>query len=198
MVRFILPVKALALGKSRLDLPAGQRTRLLEAMLIDTVSAALESDLGPVVVVSPDPRALDVARSHGALGLMHGGRLNQAITFAVQGEGRHAAVLPDLPALDPNELREALRFAASGFVADHTGHGTTMLFGVGLSPRFGRNSAQRHKDAGYTRVALPLPGLGHDVDTLDDLRAVESLGVGPRTRLVLTELGADPRLRVGP
>jgi 2-phospho-L-lactate guanylyltransferase len=189
VVRFILPVKALALGKSRLDLPAEQRTRLLEAMLIDTITATLESDLGPVVVVSPDPRALEVARTHGASGLVHGGRLNQAIAFAVQDERRHAALLPDLPALDPQELRAALAFAPAGFVADHCGLGTTMLFGVWLSPKFGPKSARRHEDAGYTRVDLPLPGLSHDVDILEDLYAVEALGVGSRTKALLAELG---------
>ncbi len=198
MLRFILPVKGLTLGKSRLALSPEPRARLVEAMLIDTINAALDSRLGPVVVVSPDPGAVSVAEAHGASGVIHPGRLNQAINHFGQEPGRQVALLPDLPALKATELQQALAWAPAGFVADHTGRGTAMLFGEHLSAHFGPHSAWLHEQAGYARIGLDLPGLSHDIDTLEDLSTALRIGIGANTAAVLETLGADPRVRIGP
>ena len=142
MLRFILPVKGLTLGKSRLSMPAERRARLVEAMLIDTITAAVASNLGPVLVVSPDPEAVHVAEAHGASGAIHPGRLNPVINHFAQEPGRQVALLPDLPALKATELQQALAWAPAGFVADHTGQGTAMLFGEHLVGRF-RSATRR-------------------------------------------------------
>ena len=82
--------------------------------------------------------------------------------------------------------------AGRGFVADAEGVGTTLLAaapGTPLQPRFGADSARAHRDSGA--VALPAPAaLRRDVDTPADLREALRLGVGPRTRDVVSRVHA--------
>jgi len=100
-----------------------------------------------------------------------------------------AVLMGDLPALRPHELAAALAAAAghpSAYVADRHGTGTTMLTarpGAHLQPAFGTGSATRHA---RTAAALDAgPGLRHDVDTADDLRAAAALGLGAATNAAL-------------
>lgn len=187
MVRFILPVKGLNLGKSRLRVPAAQRSALVTAMLQDCLNAVRETGLGPAVVVSPDPAVLALADAAGAEVLDHAGDLNVAISAAAT-QRPCAALLPDLPALRAAELVAVLTEHPAGFVPDAAGTGTTLLFGASLRPRFGPGSAQRHAEAGYRRVDLPMCGLSADVDTWEDLLRVRRLGLGRHTADVLGSL----------
>jgi 2-phospho-L-lactate guanylyltransferase len=105
-----------------------------------------------------------------------------------------AALLADLPALRPAELRDALDTAATlatqTFLPDRAGTGTTLLAapaGCAFTPRFGVGSARAHEVLAKRLIEPPggWPGLRTDVDTADDLRRAAALGVGKRTAAVL-------------
>ena len=92
----------------------------------------------------------------------------------------------DLPALQPQELAEAIAAARTyrrSFVGDRHGTGTSALFafGVALDPQFGPDSAQRHRHSGAIELTGAWPGLRCDIDTPDDLLVARRLGVGAAT-----------------
>ena len=156
-VHAVIAVKNLDRAKSRLAdrLPAGERSRLVLAMLADTVGAALAAGLGSVTVVTPDERVADAVRALGAevhpdpapfleiattadtpvATPTHDG-LNTALTAAAEAvHRRHGAVdllalQADLPAVQAEELTSMVRAApraGRSVVVDHTGHGTAAL-----------------------------------------------------------------------
>ncbi|MBY6350141.1 2-phospho-L-lactate guanylyltransferase [Rhodococcoides corynebacterioides] len=217
-VHVVLAVKNLAGAKSRLAsaLPGSRRADLVVAMLLDTATAAASSSF--VVgwsVVTPDPRVADAAARAGATTVSEpaspvsepaspgGGGidgLNRALSAAhdaVRGSGVDVVALAaDLPALTTAEFDAAYRASTpSGrsVVVDHTGSGTSALVvrgtGVDLHPLFGPDSAARHVSSGAVALTGPWPGLRLDVDTEDDVRRAVALGVGDRTRAVLTNAG---------
>ena len=71
MFVFVLPVKSLDTGKSRLQAPR-DRAELIRAMLLTPWMRSSECDLGPVVVVSPDSEVKDLAARNGARAMHHG------------------------------------------------------------------------------------------------------------------------------
>jgi 2-phospho-L-lactate guanylyltransferase len=96
--------------------------------------------------------------------------------------------------LQASELSEALSQARShrrSFVADHHASGTSALFafGVPLDPRFGADSAQRHRDSGAVELTGAWPGLRCDIDTPDDLLAATALGMGSGTIRAISAAG---------
>lgn len=103
------------------------------------------------------------------------------------GDGPNIVALQgDLPALQPYELAEAIaagRHARRSFVADRHGGGTSALlaFAAPLDPRFGADSARRHRRSGALELDGPWPGLRCDIDTPEDLLAAQALGIGPAT-----------------
>lgn len=198
-VGLIIAVKHLNAAKSRLAalFDAQTRERVVLAMLVDTITAARDcSPVGSVTVVTPDPVAARAARDLGACVVVdptapdHPDPLNNAILAAC---GQVSVLTPnlvvlqgDLPALRSAELSEALASAARhprSFVADRQGTGTAALFafGVSLDPRFGTDSAGRHRDSGAVELVGPWPGLRCDIDTPDDLAAARTLGLGAAT-----------------
>lgn len=191
-VQFILPVKGRLRGKTRVAASPDFREALIVAMLRDCVAAALATDLGEVVVVTPDPDLRNIARCDGATTLDHAGSLNEAIGAAL-GKGRSAVLLPDVPAVRPEHLLEVLASSESGFVPDRAGTGTTMLFGTDLVPEFGPGSAARHEAAGNRRIIVPECGLTVDVDTAADLEIARRLGLGRHTASVLTHAQGPTR-----
>jgi 2-phospho-L-lactate guanylyltransferase len=201
----VIPVKRLALAKTRLASFAGSRRPALAlAFAADTVLAAVAcSIVRGVVVVTDDPDAASMAASLDALvvadapdsglnpALVHGAA---AALLAWPGT-RVAALSSDLPALVSAELELALKSAgglAQAFVADQEGTGTTLLTSAtlhGFRPAFGASSAKAHRESGA--VELDHPGLRtvrRDVDTEADLREALVLGLGPRTLEVLAVL----------
>lgn len=198
-VDLIIAVKRLTAAKSRLSalFAADRREHLVLAMLIDTVTVARGvSGVRSVTVVTPDPVASHAARDLGATVIAdptpvnHPDPLNNAILAAAadaSGNTPNIAVLQgDLPALRSAELAEAVAAAAAyprSFVADRTGTGTSALFafGVALDPRFGADSAARHRASGAVELAGDWPGLRCDIDTPDDLAAARLLGLGAAT-----------------
>ena len=194
----VIPVKVLALAKSRLSGLAGpRRAELALAMAADTVAAAAACPaVDSVIVVTDDDEAAAELSGLGALVLPDepGDGLNPALAFgAAYSDERwpdrgRAGLAADLPALDTAELGRALAQAAEvrqAFVADAAGTGTTMYAagpGAAFRPRFGPGSCAAHLAAGAVELALPgLDGLRRDVDTVADLRDAARIGLGPRT-----------------
>jgi len=198
-IGLVIAVKRLAAAKTRLApvFSAATREDVVLAMLIDTITAASAvSALRAITVVTPDDVAADAARRLGARVLAdptpdgHRNPLNNAIAAAedaVRDETPNIVVLQgDLPALQPQELAEAIVAARSyrrSFVGDRHGTGTSALlaFGVPLDPQFGADSAQRHRHSGAIELTGAWPGLRCDIDTPDDLLVARRLGVGAAT-----------------
>lgn len=198
----VIPVKVLALAKSRLTGLAGQsRADLALAMALDTVAAACAAT-DSVIVVTDDDRARAELSGLGAVVVPDkpGDGLNPALRFGAAladerwpGRGR-AGLAADLPAVGAAELDLALAAAAGAdeaFVADAAGTGTTLYTagpGVAFFPRFGPGSRAAHLSAGAAEIRIPgIDGLHRDVDTVADLRDAARIGLGPRTAAV-----ADP------
>ncbi|KKW65345.1 2-phospho-L-lactate guanylyltransferase [Mycolicibacterium elephantis] len=198
-IGLVIAVKRLGAAKTRLApvFSASTRENVVLAMLIDTITAASAVPaVRTVTVVTPDEGAADAARQLGARVLRdptpegHRDPLNNAISVAeaaVRDETPNIVVLQgDLPALQPQELADAItagRRYRRSFVGDRHGTGTSALlaFGVALLPRFGPDSAQRHRNSGAIELTGAWPGLRCDIDTPDDLLVARRLGVGAAT-----------------
>lgn len=198
-VALVIAVKRLGAAKTRLApvFSAATRESVVLAMLIDTITAASAVPaLQAITVVTPDDVAADAARQIGAEVLVdptpdgHLNPLNNAIAAAeasVREETPNIVALQgDLPALQPQELAEAIAAAREyrrSFVGDRHGTGTSALFafGVALDPHFGPDSAQRHRHSGAIELTGAWPGLRCDIDTPDDLLVARRLGVGAAT-----------------
>jgi 2-phospho-L-lactate guanylyltransferase len=198
-VALVIAVKRLAAAKTRLAPVFSSATResVVLAMLMDTITAASAvSALSAITVVTPDDDAAAAARRLGARVLVdptpqgHRNPLNNAIAAAeasVRKETPNIVALQgDLPALQPQELTEAIAAARGyrrSFVGDRHGTGTSALFafGVALDPHFGPDSAQRHRHSGAIELTGAWPGLRCDIDTPDDLLVARRLGVGAAT-----------------
>ena len=197
-VGVVIAVKHLAAAKTRLApvFSAAERRQLVLAMLWDTVAAAATIAAVRIVVVTPDREAAAAARRLGAAALAdptppgHPDPLNSALAAGAAllwpDVADLVALQGDLPALRGEELQQVLAVAAGhrrSFVADRHRAGTSALlaFGTGLDPRFGTDSAARHRDSGAVELAGDWPGLRCDIDTPDDLAVAERLGVGPAT-----------------
>ena len=187
-------------AKSRLgEVPADRRRQLTAAMLHDTLDA-VRPVAASVVVVSDEPRLpeLLVEWGHPRVSVVPdpGRGLNAAVVApdALLGVAPYPrprlALVADLPCLRTEEFAAVAAAAAevpACFVADAEGTGTTMLGSVlgPLQPRFGQDSADRHRAAGAVRLVGDWPGARHDVDTPADIDAAARIGVGPATRAVL-------------
>ncbi|GGF27973.1 2-phospho-L-lactate guanylyltransferase [Williamsia phyllosphaerae] len=211
----VLAVKGLADAKTRLSpvVPADARRALVLAMMSDTITAARAAGVGDIVVVTPDPEVSATARRLGARVVADTpadaadpvtSSLNRAlargIDAAIGTDGARVVVLQaDLPALRAPHLGAALVRAdghRQAIVPDRSGSGTAMLI-VGdtsdITPRFGVGSARAHRDAGAVDLVADSgdlwPDLRTDVDTVDDLAAAMTLGVGRATAQVLADVG---------
>jgi 2-phospho-L-lactate/phosphoenolpyruvate guanylyltransferase len=198
-VALVIAVKRLTAAKTRLApvFSAATRESVVLAMLVDTITAASAVPaLHSVTVVTPDEVAAEASRSLGARVVIdptpagHRNPLNNALAAAesaIRNEKSNIVALQgDLPALQPQELAEAISAARAyprSFVGDRHGTGTSALFafGVGLDPQFGPDSAQRHRDSGAIELTGAWPGLRCDIDTPDDLLVARRLGVGTAT-----------------
>ncbi|MCF8571354.1 2-phospho-L-lactate guanylyltransferase [Gordonia sp. HY002] len=199
----VLAVKSLSDAKSRLTpLPASaDRRALVAAMLLDTLDAVAAIGAA-AVVVSPDADVHGLAADTGARVLDEPGpatglsSLNAALAHGAAPTGPTAFLQADLPALQPDSLAQSLQEAAlalksapAAFVADRSGHGTVLLVAhPGFTPRFGAESAQRHRDAGAVELdpdRRRWPDLRTDIDTPDDLAVASEIGLGPRTLTAL-------------
>jgi 2-phospho-L-lactate guanylyltransferase len=190
----ILPIKSFDQAKERLgeDLDPATRRVLAEAMFSDVLVALRRSTLiDRVLVVSRDHGAQRIAAGYGAMVLDDDEQgHNAAATVGVQralelGADRVLLVPGDCPLLDPAELDELVSAAAGErsvlIVPDRHGTGTNALLlspPDALAPSFGPGSCRRHearaRAAGLEVQTVPVQSLALDVDTLDDLAAVEA------------------------
>ncbi|MDT5099653.1 MAG: 2-phospho-L-lactate/phosphoenolpyruvate guanylyltransferase [Mycobacterium sp.] len=198
-VGLVIAVKRLTAAKTRLApvFSAATRERVVLAMMVDTIRAALAVPaLMTVTVVTPDRVAAETAQEMGAQVLTdptpdgHRNPLNNAIAAAEAAVSESTpnvvALQGDLPALQPQELAEAISAARGyrrSFVGDRHGTGTSALFafGVPLDPHFGADSARQHQHSGAIELTGAWPGLRCDIDTPDDLLVARRLGVGAAT-----------------
>ena len=200
----LMPVKTLAMAKSRLEMrrPA-QREPLMRAFALDAITAASRATAVAQVYVVTDEPGFEVG---GAVRLPDegDGDLNRALHHAalrvrlLDPTRAMAAMCADLPCLSPDDLDAALAAGLTPrwFVADYSGSGTTLLAsgpGVDLDPHFGHGSARRHEESGASPVRAELTTLRIDVDTEADLARAEQIGVGQHTTRALEE-HADSRL----
>ena len=218
-VDLIVPIKPLSNAKSRLvgaaDRGIGDSRAhqlLVLALVIDTITAALRSPLvDRVCVVTPDPQLAQVVDDLGAMTVLDEPRLglNSALVHAARsfhapaGRGNAVgALMADLPALRTSELTAAIAAAGGkrAFCPDAEGTGTTLLLSETdrpLQPRFGSDSARRHRLSRAQPLLGPWPSLRRDVDTGADLLAAGLLGLHAATLGLVSKPpnGAETQVR---
>jgi 2-phospho-L-lactate/phosphoenolpyruvate guanylyltransferase len=189
----IVPVKPLRRGKSRLSGVLSQDERaILNKYLLSHTLETLKgvAELEHVLVVSRDPAALALARTHGARTVLENGapHLNVALARATMVAKNYAArgvlIIPaDLPLITPQDVRYMLESAKEppvvAIAPDRRGTGTNGLLvcPVGLIQYdFGEGSFQRHcehaQQAGVRLQVCDLSSLALDVDYPEDLALV--------------------------
>jgi len=217
----ILPVKRFDAAKQRLGsaLSASARRALVRAMVHDVLDA-LDRVRGIrriVVVTAEEPvRALAAARGDVVVDDPVQAGQSEAATLGIAAAQRREAervllVPGDCPALWPHEVDAMLRRhdGEPGVVVvpDRHGVGTNALLLAppdAITPAFGEGSRRRHLRealaAGFTPAVEPLVSLGLDVDTPDDLAALEAALArfeGPfaaHTRAALADLRRQPAI----
>jgi len=196
----VVPVKRLDRAKTRLAVPAAVRADVALAMALDTVGAAVAArTVAEVVVITDDERAAASLAGVGARVVddRPDAGLNPALVHGASAitTSHVAALSSDLPALRPDDVDGVLGAAlphARAVVADRAGDGTTMLAArdvAAFAPEYGEGSFAAHVRAGAVDLSsVANVRLRHDVDTLDALRLVLTIGVGRHTRRALTEI----------
>jgi 2-phospho-L-lactate guanylyltransferase len=189
----IVPVKPLRWGKSRLAgvLSQEERTDLNSQLLTHTLETLRAiPEIEHVLVISRDPAALSLARSHGARTVQEKGapELNVALARATIVARNYSTsgvlIVPaDLPLLAPEDVRAMLELAKDPPVVvlapDRHNQGTNALLvcPVGLIEYdFGPGSFQRHceraRQAGARLEVCELPSIALDMDLPEDLELV--------------------------
>jgi 2-phospho-L-lactate guanylyltransferase len=209
----ILPIKTLDDAKTRLaeELDPRPRRALVEAMFSDVLVALRRATLvDEVLVVSRDHNAQRIAGGYGAMvsddeDTGHNDAAGRGIDRAVAlGADRVLLVPGDTPLLDPAEidglLGRPLQPPCVLIVPDRHGTGTNALLLAppnAMKPSFGPGSHDRHHlhatAAGITAETVEVPSLALDLDTPEDLRAVEATldetrGGAAHTRGMLRQL----------
>jgi len=193
-------------AKSRLAarLDALGREALVEAMLVDMLTAAAESRLVRRAYVStPTPSLAELAVRLGAIAMPEraSGDLNAAFEaarrrIAAADPDAVVALLPgDLPRLSARELDSGLQAASLGravLVPALADGGTGAVIAPARLPlplAFGPGSFEKHLAAaailGLSVEVAPAPSLGFDLDRPSDLDAYLALGGGGRTAQAL-------------
>ena len=199
----ILPIKDLAMAKSRLGLASADD--LMFAFAVDTLSAVTSTaGVAEVIVATSDPRIIDLARSL-AIAVVDDREqagINAAAAVAAgrrRGDGGVAVMVADLPALTSDALARVLHLGAAhptAVLPDADGDGTTIWLTAATSevrPRFGPASRAAHVAAGAVDLVEAHPKdravvwpARCDVDTAADLDRAVALGVGEATRAHLS------------
>jgi 2-phospho-L-lactate/phosphoenolpyruvate guanylyltransferase len=184
----VLPVKRFERAKQRLERP--DRGGLMRDMAAGVLAALSEAALDGVLVVTADPGAAALARRHGAEVVDEPGLLGHSRAAALgvetalaRGAERVLLLAGDCPLLrtaDIDALLEAHDGEGVVVLADRHGTGTNGLLLApprAIAPAFGPGSRARHErlaaDAGVACVVEEREAFAFDVDTLDDLAAVE-------------------------
>jgi 2-phospho-L-lactate guanylyltransferase len=209
----ILPVKRFGEAKQRLapELSQAQRRALVEAMFSDVLVALRRSRaIDEIAVVTKDHEAQQIAGGHGATVVDedepgHNPAAALGLRHALEaGFGRALLVPGDCPTLDPAALDRLVERAAAArsvlIVPDRHGTGTNAMLLTppdSLAPAFGPGSRERHLEnanaAGVSPEIVEVPSLALDVDTPDDLAALQETlarthGGAAHTRGMLSQL----------
>lgn len=209
----VLPIKSLDAAKQRLaqDLDPGPRHALVQAMFSDVLVALRRAQrIDQVVVVSRDHNAQRVAGGYGAEvvedeDLGHNDAAARGVARALELGADRAFLVPgDCPLLDPAEVDALIARPAQRpsilIIPDRHGSGTNALLITppdALPSSFGPGSHARHgqlaEEAGVAAETVEVPSLALDIDTSDDLSAVEATlertrGGAAHTRGMLRQL----------
>jgi 2-phospho-L-lactate guanylyltransferase len=214
----ILPIKSLDAAKQRLSdgLDLAPRRALAEAMFSDVLVALRRSEaVDAMVVVTGDHGAQRIAGGYGAMVIDdadhgHNVAATHGIARARERRVARALLIPgDCPLMNAAELDELLQIRVPSpsalIVPDRHGTGTNALLLTppdALAPSFGPGSHERHRQdaaaAGITVRTVNVPSLALDIDTPEDLAAVESAldgshGGAAHTRGMLRQLSRSRR-----
>ncbi len=203
----IIPVKNLSNAKSSLSkaLDPEQRQRLALAMLADVINVARQSSsVSGAAVVSPDEKVIDFARENGATGVAEpgldlNGALKMAIEHVVDLGAKSVLIIPgDLPLLKSADIENIATMATAQrdvVISPSKANGTNALL---LRPpdvinlRFGGESFPLHikeaVQAGVKPRIYRSQTVAIDIDELEDLIKIETLGPGTRTHDFLISL----------
>jgi len=209
----ILPVKSFAQAKQRLrnGLSSHDRRALVEAMFADAlVALGRVATLERIVVVSGDRVAQRIAGGYGATVIEDDERgHNSAAIRGIQamledGIERTLLVPGDCPMLTAADINALLDHPVGErsvlIVPDRRGTGTNALLLTPpnvLAPNFGPDSRRRHlaeaSAAGVPAEVVELESLALDIDTTDDLEALQrrlqsTHGGAAHTRGMLNQL----------
>jgi 2-phospho-L-lactate/phosphoenolpyruvate guanylyltransferase len=206
----LVPVKALAFGKSRLSscLAPEARQALSRAMLTDVLTSALRaSAVDRVVVVSSDASLLMLARQLGALAVdeEYPRGLNGAVAIGTDFCLQHGAtavlvLLADLPLVTAGDIDVLFHSVNTAekvvLVPCKEGDGTNAFLRVPplvIPSQFGGPSLEAHQRVaqrtGISCQVVETPRIAFDVDSVDDLKWLATQATATRTSQVLRVLG---------
>lgn len=196
MATVVIPFAG-AEGKTRLHSSARIRRALAHAMFCDVLAAGVL--VGSTRVVTPDEKAADAARDAGAEVVADpGGGQGAAVQAGLEGvePGGILVVNADVPCAVPRDLRSLLAATPIGGLAlaealDGTTNALSLPSPGAFAPLYGPSSSYRFRahaaSLGLEAVAVAVPNLADDVDTMEDLIRLQ-LRAGPRTQACLSEL----------
>lgn len=187
----VVPVKDTSTAKQRLATALSQprRNALALAMLEDVLAALVDAhSLAGTIVVTIDDAARRLAGRYGAVISEHAAC--EGHTGAVMGAAKRLAAksqamltIPgDVPLVTGDEIERVITAYHQGSrftivpARDEQGSNAILMAPADAVPlRFGENSFFPHLAAARARgiepMVLKLPGIGHDIDTPDDLAA---------------------------
>lgn len=184
----VLPIKRFTAAKQRLD--RDDRAAVMRDMVEGVLAALSASSVEQVIVVTADADAADLARRHGAevvdeaslLG--HSAAATLGVARAVErGARRVLLIAGDCPLMSAEAIDDLLAaHTEAGVVVlcDRHGTGTNGLLLEPpdvIAPAFGTGSRERHEAlaaaAGARCVVEERPAFQYDVDTVDDLAAID-------------------------
>jgi len=201
-VRLLMPVRSLAAAAARLEIEPVARDDVARAVFEDTLASALSCRaVREVVVISADPAVRSSAESLGAEALpceAHFSFLGVLTAaehkLSTRPRLASAALVGDLPALEPQELRLALTGLSVSrptvFVRAFNGTAATLLANRAGSVAHSLRSRSRlgRRPGREFEVGRDLPGLRCRARTMEGLRLASYLGLGPRTAAALDRL----------
>ena len=198
----IIPMKPLAEGKTRLgrQFSQSERADLAAGMLQRVISAIKGASIELFWVIGGDDRVTRLVRNQDGIWLPEMGRnLNDTLSKAfatASGEGYSALYLPgDLPFIKPSDVINLIRsserrhnITLAPARRDGGTNGILVPQGVFFQPELGQRSFAKHlAQAARMEVSVAIcysPGLGFDLDTVDDLETYEQMEPGLLERLV--------------
>ena len=198
----IIPMKPLAEGKTRLgrQFSQSQRADLAAGMLQRVISAIKGASIELFWVIGGDERVTHLVRNQDGIWLPEMGRnLNDTVgkAFAkASQDGYSVLYLPgDLPFIKPSDVINLIRsserrnnITLAPARRDGGTNGILVPQGVFFTPELGQRSFAKHlAQAAKLEVSVAIcysPGLGFDLDTVDDLEAYELMEPGLLGRLV--------------